>query len=63
MQDAVKKFNFDDMLHPQMRESMGEARPIEKSSKDANRVIMIVFILNITFTLLKWKFLKILNII
>lgn len=37
IQDSIKKLNYDDMIHPQMRASMGEARPTEKLARDGNR--------------------------
>ncbi|PRD22601.1 UNVERIFIED_CONTAM: hypothetical protein NCL1_48721 [Trichonephila clavipes] len=36
-QDEIRKLDFQDMLHPQMREAMGEARPLEKAIKDGNK--------------------------
>lgn len=37
IEESIRKLNFDDMLHPQMRESMGEARPAEKLLRDGSR--------------------------
>ncbi|CAL1293752.1 unnamed protein product [Larinioides sclopetarius] len=38
--DEIRKLDFYDMIHPQMKEAMGEARPLEKpSAKDANKAL------------------------
>ncbi|GFR31697.1 RIC3 domain-containing protein [Trichonephila clavata] len=38
-QDEIRKLDFHDMLHPQMREAMGEARPLEKTIKEGNKAL------------------------
>ncbi|KFM66712.1 hypothetical protein X975_07073, partial [Stegodyphus mimosarum] len=42
IQDSIKKLHK--MLHPQMREAMGEARPFDKEQKDKNRVYFLFFL-------------------
>ncbi|XP_071043950.1 uncharacterized protein [Parasteatoda tepidariorum] len=39
MQDDIQKLNLDSVLRPQMREAMGEARPLEKSLKEGNKAL------------------------
>ncbi|KAG8182577.1 hypothetical protein JTE90_021717 [Oedothorax gibbosus] len=38
-QDEIRKLDFHNMLHPQMREAMGEARPLDKTLKDTNKIL------------------------
>ncbi|XP_055929728.1 resistance to inhibitors of cholinesterase protein 3-like [Argiope bruennichi] len=38
--DEIRKLDFYDMIHPQMKEAMGEARPLDKpATKDAHKVL------------------------
>ncbi|GIY70393.1 RIC3 domain-containing protein [Caerostris extrusa] len=38
-QAEIRKLDFHDMIHPQMREAMGEARPLEKPLREGNKAL------------------------